>query len=127
MKTKLLQQINGELTGRKTSFRNNISSVSFRKLESTPRFELNSGSEYVVEVKLGAAEFISDELLHDSKSKEYVLELTKQRIGRSIAKYVYGDIQSKMIDVLDHARFTHTNDKELLDMLYQIVEMMDYD
>jgi hypothetical protein len=120
-KTKLIKGIEGTLTRRKVAF-NPIADYSFKIVENNSRtIDFRTGTEYKVEIRLGASEFISDELFDKS------IQDTKSRIGRSISNYVYGDVQQKLIDITDEVRYRYPENRELLDKLYETIRMMDYD
>jgi predicted DNA-binding antitoxin AbrB/MazE fold protein len=127
-KTKLIEGIEGTLTGKKVVF-NPIADYSFKVVENPDRkIDFRSGTEYKVEIRLGAAEFISDELFNKSiQDSNMLIQETKARIGRSISNYVYGHVQQKLIDITDEVRYRYPANRELIDKLYETIRMMDYD
>lgn len=67
------------------------------------------------------------------KSEALYKEEVKRQIARSITKHVYGNIQSKLLDIIDEMRHDgHYNGKNFdgsldpLGQLYEVIEMMDY-
>jgi hypothetical protein len=80
-----------------------------------------------VGVKIGASEFISDELLSDSKAAAEIKEQSKRIIGRGIADYVYGDIRSKLIELSIQLRRESRPDSKTHNMVNEILEMITYD
>jgi hypothetical protein len=132
MKTKLIDNIQVNFTNRCKAIKFPIAKYSYSE---TPQkdFEFQTGTELVVKIELGASQFISDELLNVAESKSMVIDQANQRIGRSITKHVYGDVQSKLIDIIDQMRqdghYWVTNPDGSLDplgQLYELLEMMDY-
>jgi hypothetical protein len=132
MKTKLIDNIQVNLTNRRKAIPFPIAKYSYSE---TPQkdFEFQRGTELVVKIELGAAQFICDELLNTTESKSMVIDQAKRQIGRSITKHVYGDVQSKLIDIIDQMRqdghyWVRNPDGSLdpLGQLYELLEMMDY-
>ena len=133
MKTELIENIQANLTNNKKVFP--IARVKYFETPQTDRFDqrLHTGTELVVKVELGAAQFISDELLASVESEAVYKEEAKRQISRSITKHVYGDIQSKLLDIIDEMRHDgHYNGRyfdgslDPIGQLYTVIEMMDY-
>lgn len=129
MKTKLINNIEVNLTNRRKA-KFPIAKYSYSETHQKD-FEFQRGTELAVKIEIGAAQFISDELLNITGST--IIDQTKKQIGRSIARHVYGDVQSKLLDIIDQMRqdghywVTHPDGSlDALGQLYELLEMMDY-
>jgi hypothetical protein len=127
MKTKLIDNIDAKLTGRKKYLDHPLLAITFEEKQEPTVFRMEIGTEYRVGVELGASEFISDELLLDSKAADEIKAQSKKIIGRGIANYVYGDIRSKLIDLAIQLRHESRPDSKTHNMVNELLEMITYD
>jgi hypothetical protein len=96
-KTKLIEGIDGTLTGKKIPF-NPIADYSFKIVENNSRtIDFRTGTEYKVEIRLGASEFISDELFNKSKLDSYVLihethheVMLSDHVAEKVSSFLFG-------------------------------------
>jgi hypothetical protein len=128
-KTKLIQNLQDKLTSKRITY--DLPPIQYRFTEDMNEnvidLTVQHGVEYKLEVQFGVCEFISQELLDSSRDPIGVKHMTKKRMGKSITNAVYGDVQQKLIDILDEVRYKYPNNRELLQKLYETIEMMDYD
>lgn len=127
MKTKLIDNIDAKLTSRKKYLDHPLLAITFEEIKEPAVFRMETGTEYRVGVKIGASEFISDELLLNSKAAEEVKTQSKKKIGCGIANYVYGDIRSKLIDLAIQLRHESRHDSKTHVMIEELLEMITYD
>jgi hypothetical protein len=125
-KTKLIQNLQDKLTGKRIVFDKPPVQYQFTENDNTTDSTVQYGVEYKLEVQFGVCEFISKELLDSSIGPISVKHMTK-RMGKSITNAVYGDVQRKLFDILDEVRYKYPNNIELLQNIYETIEMMDYD
>jgi hypothetical protein len=126
-KTKLINNIDAKLTGRKKYLDHPLLAITFEEIKEPAVFRMETGTEYRVGVKIGASEFISDELLSDSKAAAEIKEQSKRIIGRGIANYVYGDIRSKLVDLAIQLHHESRSDSKTHNMVNELLEMITYD
>jgi hypothetical protein len=128
MKTKLLNNIEAKLTGDVKYISSPFESVSFNQIpDENMTIYVGKGIGYEVGVRLGAVEYIDQDIINEPGMQDIVLNAAKKRIGRGIADHVYGDIRSRLIELsiqMHHENYSYNS--KSLQIVEELIEAVTY-